>query len=91
MGSTMYAGLGHGHFFVYFTPPVFCQYLFSFISFLPSISRRSNKRWKGDRITEKGGGKSRELVRETKAEKKKKRQDKGCEQQLKQNKSSPVD
>lgn len=72
MGSTMCAGLGHGHFFVYFTPPVFCQYLLSFISVLPSTSRRSNKRRKGDRITEKGGGKSRELVRETEAEKEKK-------------------
>lgn len=47
-----------------------------FIAFLPSISRRINKRWKGDRIMEKGHGKSRELVRETKAAKNKKRKKK---------------
>ena len=44
-----------------------------FISFLLSISRRSNKRRKGDRIMEKGHDKSRELVRETKAAEKKRK------------------
>ena len=33
MGSTMYAELRDGHFFVYFTPSVFCQCLFSLFLF----------------------------------------------------------
>lgn len=40
-------------------PYLFVQNPFSFISFSPPISKRSNEGWEGNRITESGGSKSR--------------------------------
>lgn len=52
---------------------VFCQYLFPLIYFSPPISRGNNEALGDNGIIEKAGGKSRELVRETKAGKQKKK------------------